>query len=364
MRGRVRRAQRTPQINLRHPAKAETNCAVRKLLSALVVAWLLVARVSGQPTPLSTPAASSPAAELGAGDAIILGIVEGVTEFLPVSSTGHLIIANRLLGLESDTPLRSRDGQPLWYKKPSEKNPAGEPLTLKLAANTYAVVIQFGAIAAVALLYWPQLMAMLLGLLGRDRTGRQLLINVLVAFLPAAIIGFLAHSWIDAHFSVKAVIAAQVMGAGLMFVAEYWRKHQASGATRATYTHELSTRAAAGIGLLQCLALWPGMSRSMTTIVGGYFAGLDPRRSAEFSFLLGLVTLSAASLFKSYKSGAAMVQVFGVPHVLLGAVVAAVTAALCVRFLVRWLTQHGLGIFAWYRLALAGALTAWLYLGK
>src|SRR5213082_3031337 len=95
--------------------------------------------------------------------AIILGVVEGVTEFLPISSTGHLILATHLLGLESETPLRGKDGQPLWYHKPSPKRPNGEPLTLKLAADTYTVVIQFGAIAAVGLLYWPQFLAMLRG---------------------------------------------------------------------------------------------------------------------------------------------------------------------------------------------------------
>lgn len=351
---------------MRASGKAETNSPVRKLLPALVAALLLFSRLGGQTTPLSAaPApvpAAPPAAELSATDAIILGVVEGVTEFLPISSTGHLIIANRLLGLESNTPLVGRDGQPMWFRKPSAKNPAGEPLTLTLAANTYAVVIQFGAIAAVAILYWPQLLAMLRGLLGRDPAGLRLLINVMIAFFPAAFLGLTLNRWIDAHFAVGAVILAQVVGAVLMFVAEYWRRQQASGATRAAFTHELSPKAALGIGLLQCLALWPGMSRSMTTIVGGYFAGLDPRRSAEFSFLLGLVTLTAASAYKSLKSGAAMIQVFGVPHVVLGAVVAAVTAAVCVRFLVRWLTSHGLSVFAWYRLVLAAVLGAWLYL--
>jgi undecaprenyl-diphosphatase len=188
---------------------------------------------------------------------------------------------------------------------------------------------------------------------------------VLIAFVPAAAIGFLIHDWIDVHlFSVGAVIVAQVAGAALMFFAEMWRARQASGATRASFTHELTRPAAAGIGLLQCLALWPGTSRSMTTIVGGYFAGLDPLRSAEFSFLLGLVTLTAASVFKSYKSGGAMIQVFGLPHVVLGAIVAAVTAALCVRFLVHWLTRHGLAVFAWYRIAVAVVLAVVFYLGK
>jgi undecaprenyl-diphosphatase len=262
-------------------------------------------------------------------------------------------------------PLRGKDGQPLWHKKPSAKHPEGVPLTIKLAADTYNVVIQFGAIAAVALLYWPQLLSMLYGLIGRDPAGRKLLINVIIAFIPAAVLGFLLHDWIDEHlFSVGAVIIAQVAGAVLMFVAEAWRRRQATGATRATFTHELTPTAAAGIGLAQCAALWPGTSRSMMTIVGGYFAGLDPRRAAEFSFILGFVTLTAASAYKSLKSGAAMIQVFGVSHVLLGAVVAAITAALCVRFLVHWLTRHGLAVFAWYRIAVAVALAVVFYLGK
>jgi undecaprenyl-diphosphatase len=316
-------------------------------------------------TPPTAPVratAALPAAELSTTDAIILGVVEGVTEFLPISSTGHLIIATRLLHLESEQPLVGSHGQPLWYKKPSAKRPNGEPLTLKLAADTYTVVIQAGAIAAVALLYWPQFVAMFCGLFGRDPAGLRLLISVLIAFFPAAVVGFLAHDWIDAHlFSVRAVIIAQVAGAFLMFYAEIWRRRRATVPT-AQPLSELTAKKAATIGLLQCVAMWPGTSRSMMTIVGGYFVGLDPRRSAEFSFLLGFVTLSAASIYKSYKSGAAMIQVFGWSHVMLGAVVAAITAALCVRFLVHWLTRHGLAIFAWYRLGLAAALAAVFYL--
>lgn len=302
-------------------------------------------------------AVNAPAAELSVTDAVILGVVEGVTEFLPISSTGHLIIASRFLGLESEQTLVGRDGQPLWYKKPSSKLPQGVPLTLKLAADTYNVVIQFGAIAAVALLYWSQLLSLVRGLLGRDPAGLRLLISLIVAFIPAAVIGLLAHDWIDAHlFSIGTVIAAQVAGAGLMFYAEAWRKKRATSHGTPAPTLALTLPQAAGIGALQCVAMWPGMSRSMTTIVGGYFSGLDPRRSAEFSFLLGFVTLSAATLFKSYKSGAAMIQVFGWSNVLLGGVVAAITAALAVRFLVGWLTRHGLAMFAWYRLFVAAVL--------
>jgi undecaprenyl-diphosphatase len=321
---------------------------------------LLPVAAAESPKPASS--ASAPAAELSVADALVLGVVEGVTEFLPVSSTGHLIIANHFLGLEAEEPLLSADGRPLYYRAPSPQYPHGVPLTIKQAADTYVVVIQFGAIAAVGILYWTQLIAMLRGLLGRDPAGRRLLINLLIAFLPAAGLGFLLHGWIDAHlFSIPAVIIALVAGAGLMFFAESWRRKHAN---RAELPAELTPKQAAGIGALQCLALWPGTSRSMTTIVGGYFAGLDPRRAAEFSFLLGFVTLTAATVYKSYKGGAAMIQVFGWSNVLLGAAVAAVTAALSVRFLVGWLTRHGLAAFAWYRLALALALAVLLALDR
>lgn len=314
--------------------------------------------------PLGTVAAAAgrPAAELSVGDALVLGLVEGITEFLPISSTGHLIIANHALHLDSETPLVDAAGRPLWYQEPSARHPAGEPLTLKLAADTYSVVIQFGAIAAVALLYWPQLLGIVFGLLGRDPAGLRLLRNLLVAFLPAAVFGLLLSGWIDRHlFSIPAVVAAQISGAVLMLAAERWRRKYATSANAVLSPAALPARRALGIGLMQCLALWPGTSRSMTTIVGGYFAGFEPRLAAEFSFLLGFVTLSAATIYKSYESGAAMIAVFGWPHVLLGAVVATLSAAIAVRFLVSYLTRHGLAVFAWYRLAMAAVLSA-LYL--
>jgi undecaprenyl-diphosphatase len=340
--------------------KAETTRGVR--LSLLLVVSMILAAAAPAATGVATPAPaeSKPAAELSTADAILLGTIEGVTEYLPISSTGHLVVANHFLKLESDTPLKSADGTPLWYKKPSLKHPAGEPLTVKLAADTYSVVIQFGAIAAVALLYWAPLLSMVKGLFGQEPAGRKLLVNVIIAFVPAALIGFAVHDWIDENlFSVPAVIVAQIAGAFLMFFAESWRRrHQAS---EAAVQNELTAKSAAGIGLLQCLALWPGTSRSMTTIVGGYFAGLNPKRAAEFSFILGFVTLSAATLFKSWKSGAAMIQVFGWSHVLIGCVVAAVVAAVCVRFLVTWLTKHGLALFAWYRIVVAAVLAIVFY---
>ncbi|HVU23289.1 MAG TPA: undecaprenyl-diphosphate phosphatase [Opitutus sp.] len=306
---------------------------------------------------------SPPAAELSIRDALVLGAVEGFTEYLPISSTGHLIVAAHALGLESETPLHDAAGQPLWYVKPSSRHPDGEPLTLKLAADTYTIVIQFGAIAAVALLYWRQFLSMLHGLLGRDPAGLRLVGHLLLAFFPAAIVGLALHHWIDAHlFSTLVVILAQLVGAGFILWAENWRRRAARANEHQT-VNDLTSRHALNIGLLQCAALWPGMSRSMTTIVGGYFAGLDPRRSAEFSFLLGFVTLTAATLFKSYKSGGAMIAVFGWPHVLLGGVVATVTAAIAVKFLVGWLSRHGMAAFAWYRIAFAVLLAGLLATG-
>lgn len=309
------------------------------------------------PLGVVAPAPDRPAAELSVGDAVVLGLVEGITEYLPVSSTGHLIIANHALRLDAETPLADATGQPLWSRAPTPRHPDGERLTLKSAADTYSIVIQFGAILAVGLLYWPQLLGIGFGLLGRDPAGLRLLRNLIVAFVPAAAIGLLLNRWIEHHiFSVEAVVTAQISGAVLMLAAERWRRKYATSVNAVLSPSELPARRALGIGFMQCLALWPGMSRSMSTIVGGYFAGFEPVRAAEFSFLLGFVTLTAATVYKGYESGGAMIAVFGWSHVLLGLLVATVSAAAAVRFLVGYLTRHGLAAFAWYRLALAGIL--------
>lgn len=296
----------------------------------------------------------APVAELGVGDAVVLGVVEGVTEFLPISSTGHLIIANRVLGLESEAQLVDKSGQPLWHKPPSPKHPAGVPLTLKLAADTYAVIIQVGAIGAVVLLYWRQVVEMLVGLIGRSSAGFRLVRNVLLAFLPVAVAGFLLHDLIDRYlFSVWAVIAALIGGAFLMLWAERWRRMNSGIGFSKGDPSNLSPQKALGIGVAQCLALWPGTSRSMVTIVGGYLAGLSAAKAAEFSFLVGLPTLAGAAVYKGVRSGPAMIEVFGWSDVLLGAGVAAISALIAVKFLVHFISRHGLAIFAYYRLALA-----------
>jgi undecaprenyl-diphosphatase len=345
--------------------------AALSLISSLAAQTVLPAEPTPEtPVPAKAtaiaPAPSAPAQTAGhalsLADSVILGLVEGITEFLPVSSTGHLIIANHALGLESEVPLQDATGQPLWYKKPSQENPAGIPLTIKLAADTYTVVIQVGAIAAVVLIYWAQLMGILRGLGGKNAAGLRLLRNIVLAFLPCAIAGLLVHEWIDENlFSPRAVIVALISGAVLMFAAERWRRQQTGTTPSRREPADLTAKQSLGIGLMQCLALWPGTSRSMVTMVGGYFAGLSPARAAEFSFLVGLPTLAGAAVLKGYKSGAAMIEVFGWPHVLTGTLVAALSAALAVKFLVSYLTRHGLGVFAIYRLVLA-ALLGWFVL--
>ncbi len=304
-----------------------------------------------------TLSADEPVQPLSARDAIVLGVVEGVTEFLPISSTGHLIITSDLLELNSDEPLVDADGQQLWLHKPSEKHPEGEMLTLKKAADTYLVIIQVGAIFAVVLLYWGQLTGMLAGLFGRSTAGLNLLRNIILACIPAVVLGLTAESWIDDNlFSIRTVAFALISGAALMFYAEYWRKKQTGLVASRLEPSELRPSQALGVGLMQCLALWPGMSRSMSTMVGGYLVGLSPAKAAEFSFLVGLPILTGAAGLKAVKSGPAMINVFGWPHVILGTAVAALAAAISVKFLVGYLSRHGLGVFAIYRVILAVVL--------
>lgn len=320
------------------------------------------APVGGVASPSLLPAETVTETRLSTGAAITLGLVEGITEFLPISSTGHLIIANQFLGLEAETPLVDASGRPLFYKKPSAKNPEGEPLTVKLAADTYTVIIQVGAIFAVALLYWRQILSIFKGMTGRDREGLILMRNIACAVIPVAIIGLLCAKWIDTHlFSVQAVIVAQISGAVLMIYAERWRRERSATHASAKSVTDISAPEAMAIGGMQCLALWPGTSRSMVTIVGGYFMGLNPARAAEFSFLVGLPVLAGAALLKGVKSGAAMISVFGWDHVILGIVVAAISAAIAVKVLVAFLTRFGLFAFAIYRLAFAAILAAWFF---
>lgn len=292
---------------------------------------------------------------LGFRDALVLGLVEGVTEYLPISSTGHLILTNRWLGLDSDTPLKDARGNPVWLEKPSEENPDGEAFTLKAAANGYAIIIQAGAIAAVLLLYWRDVMSIVRGFLGKDRNGLLLGRNLALAFAPAVVLGLAFEDLIDRYlFGTTPVVIALVAGAFLMLGVEWWRKKKNPGVNGGGIRmHELTVWKALFIGLLQCVAMWPGTSRSMMTIVGGYLVGLPPRRAAEFSFLLGLITLSAAAGYKGLKVGPALFTAFDPLPILFGCLVAAISAAFAIKWMVTYLTRHGLAIFAYYRIAIA-----------
>lgn len=302
-----------------------------------------------QPPPESVP-------QLSIADAFTLGLVEGITEYLPISSTGHLILTNRLLGLDREVQIVGRNGQPLWKTPPTPNRP-GIPYTFRDAVNDYIIVIQAGAIAAVVLLYWRRLLSILMGMLGRNRDGLLLGRNLILSFLPAVFFGLLLESWIEARlFGPLPVVFALAAGGVLMLLVEARRKHASRDPEGGPDLHQLSPRQSLVIGLLQCVALWPGTSRSMMTIVGGYVVGLSPARAAEYSFLLGLITLSAAAGYKALKGGDLMLQVLGPLPVALGCIVACISAALAVRWLVHYLTRHGLALFAYYRFALAVAV--------
>jgi undecaprenyl-diphosphatase len=322
------------------------------LITALSPALVRAAADTEPAEPASPAAAAEPAPRPDAWDALVLGLVEGVTEFLPVSSTGHLIIANRVLGLDRPELVGTdRDGQ---------------PMTLKDAADTYAVLIQVGAIAAVAILYWSKLSQILAGLSGRDPAGLRLLRNLFLACLPPVVAALLAKDFIKTHlFSVQTVAYALLVGAALMAYAEWWRRRREAEAPAGAYARELAPSElgigqALIVGAVQCLALWPGMSRSMSAMVGGYFVGLRPARAAEFSFLLGLPLLGAAAAKDTLDGGAAVVAAFGWANLLLGLLVAFVSAALAVKLFVGALTRLGLAPFALYRVVLALGLLWWL----
>ena len=265
------------------------------------------------------------------GDAMVFGLVEGVTEFLPISSTGHLILTKE------------------WMLDPSSLNEVQ-----KDAVNAYLIVIQAGAILAVALLYSRRIFAVLLGFLGLDPVGKKLGFNLLAAFVPAAALGPLLDEWIETLlFGSFPVSVALILGALLMFWAEK-RKRGLDGMDGDTgmTIGDLSLKNAFMIGGLQCVAMCPGTSRSMMTIVGGYFAGLSRRHAAEFSFLLGLITLTAAAGYKALTKGQALIQNLEFGPMLLGCLIAGISAAFSVRWLVGYLSKHGLGFFVWYRVCL------------
>jgi undecaprenyl-diphosphatase len=254
---------------------------------------------------------------------VVLGVIEGITEYVPVSSTGHLILAGR------------------WLAFPEEK------------AASFEIFIQLGAVFAVVWFYREKLFA-IVTCLARDAEARAFVAKVLVAFVPAAVVGLLFHHWIvQVLFGPLPVAAALAVG-GAVFIAIDRPGRERPGTDT---VDDVTWRQALVVGVVQIAALWPGMSRSGATIIGGLVAGLSRRAALEFSFFLAIPTLGAASVLALWEARKVLVAsdapIFGLGFAVSFAVSLAVIAAL-----LRYVRDHDLRPFGWYRLALAAIVTA------
>ncbi|HEX8840710.1 MAG TPA: undecaprenyl-diphosphate phosphatase [Sphingomicrobium sp.] len=261
--------------------------------------------------------------------AIILGIVEGVTEFLPVSSTGHLILATELLGFDAQK----------W--------------------GAFNVIIQLGAILAIVVLYWRTFWAVLEGLIRRNAMSWRFVRNILIGFLPSAVLGALLINKIEALLGDPKVVAVAFIVGGIAILAiERLVKN-----TPTVGVAEMPVKTAAGIGIVQCLAMIPGVSRSGATIMGALSLGVERRTAAEFSFFLAIPTMLGATTLEFLKhrqdilAGAHGV---GFGTVAAGFVVSFVVAIVVVRAFVHYITRHGFAPFAWYRIAAGIVALVWL----
>ena len=270
--------------------------------------------------------------------ALLLGVVEGLTEFLPISSTGHLILSAELMDLD-----------------------LGDP-----GIGAFLIVIQAGALGAVIGIYRRTLGHMLRGLMGSAPDGLRLLGRLTLAFLPAAVAALLFQEAIKGRLFAPAPVGAALGAGGVaMILIERYRKRKIalspSPNEKEINLSNLSWRMALIIGLAQCLALWPGMSRSMVTIVAGILIGLSPRSAAEFSFLLALPTLGAATLYDLWTHGGDILNATGWLGLGLGFTFSCLVAALAIKGLLRYLARHGLSVFGWYRIAVAVVLFGILF---
>ncbi|MEO6068588.1 MAG: undecaprenyl-diphosphate phosphatase [Gemmatimonadota bacterium] len=254
--------------------------------------------------------------------AVILGLVEGITEFLPVSSTGHLIIAGDLLGFDSPS------------------------------APTFEIFIQLGAVFAVVWHYRRRLWEV--GLRAGGPVGREFLLPLFIAFLPAAVVGLLLHGWLKAHLFHPLVVAgALVVGGIVILILE--RIHFED---RIFDAERMPARTALGIGLAQLLALIPGTSRSAATILGGYALGCSRKAATEFSFLLSIPVLGSATLYDLYQSRD-LLSGRDVPMFAVGTAVAFITALVVIRGFLKYVSGHDFRPFAWYRIGFGLVVCGW-----
>ena len=259
-------------------------------------------------------------------EAIPLGAIEGLTEFLPVSSTGHLIFFADVLNFN---------------------DPAG---------SVFEVVIQLGAILAVCVLYFKKLWAVLLGLFRRDAASWHFAIAVLLAFLPAAVIGVLLHDFIkEVLFSPYVVGVSLIVGGIVIMAAEHFYKADPHIHATEDFTPLLALK----IGFAQCLAMIPGVSRSGATIIGALLMGVERKTAAEFSFFLAIPTMFGASAYDLYKGHAALTG-DGMMAIAIGFVTAFITAMLVIKWFVNFISTHGFIPFAWYRIIFGIIILGWL----
>lgn len=269
-------------------------------------------------------------------ESLIIGIVEGLTEYLPVSSTGHILLTQRILGIAKSD-----------------------------AADAFAICVQGGAIVAVLGLYFRRVRQMCEGVIGRNPEGAQLTGNVVAAFFPAAVIGLLLEKPIKQYlfggeYGLWPVVIAWFVGGVAILAVSAWKKRRGPG-TVGRPLESLTWKFALLIGIAQCLAMWPGVSRSLVTIVGGVLVGLSLPAAVEFSFLLGVVTLGAATAYDALKHGSEMLALYGWGTLFTGFLAAWVSAVLAVKWMVGYLNKHSMDIFGWYRIGLAGAVALWLW---
>lgn len=261
--------------------------------------------------------------------AVILGIVEGLTEFLPVSSTGHLIVAGDLLHFTGQD------------------------------ADTFYIAIQAGAIFAVCWFYRERIIQILRGLFS-DPKQQRLTINVIVAFLPAAVIGVMVAKYIKQWlFNPIAVAAALVIGGIIILVVERYQD-QKTYQPRVMSMDDMNWKDALKVGLLQCLAMIPGTSRSGATIIGGLCIGLSRKAATEFSFFLAIPTIFGATVYDLYKSKDAL-SAEGIPLIAVGFVISFFSALVVVKWLLHYVAKHDFSAFGWYRIFFGGIilLTWW-----